>query len=123
MWGALRQAPLSGFVGGRNGECGRQGPISGDIDRIGIVIVAYNAAPTLASVLDRLPAGFRSRVAEVVVCDDASSDCTYAVGKDYQADTDLPLTVIRRPQNLGYGGNQKAAYRWQSNTGSTSRAA
>ena len=81
-------------------------------DRIGIVVVAYNAAPTLASVLDRLPASFRSKVAEVVVCDDASSDCTYAVGKDYQADTDLPLTVIRRPQNLGYGGNQKAAYRW-----------
>ena len=81
-------------------------------DRIGIVVVAYNAAPTLTSVLDRLPASFRSRVAEVVVCDDASSDCTYAVGKDYQADTDLPLTVIRRPRNLGYGGNQKAAYRW-----------
>ncbi len=48
----------------------------------------------------------------MVVCDDASSDCTYAVGKDYQADGDLPLTVIRRPKNLGYGGNQKAAYKW-----------
>jgi glycosyltransferase involved in cell wall biosynthesis/ubiquinone/menaquinone biosynthesis C-methylase UbiE len=81
-------------------------------DRIGIVVVAYNAASTLAAVLDRLPQGFRHRVAEVVVCDDASSDCTYTVGKEYQADTDLPLTIIRRPQNLGYGGNQKAAYRW-----------
>jgi glycosyltransferase involved in cell wall biosynthesis len=81
-------------------------------DRIGIVVVAYNAASTLAAVLDRLPASFRSRVAEVVVCDDASSDCTYTVGKEYQAETDLPLTIIRRPQNLGYGGNQKAAYRW-----------
>src|SRR5277367_4246638 len=80
--------------------------------RIGIVVVAYNAASTLAAVLDRLPASFRSKVADVVVCDDASSDCTYSVGKDYQAETDLPLTVIRRPQNLGYGGNQKAAYRW-----------
>jgi glycosyltransferase involved in cell wall biosynthesis len=48
----------------------------------------------------------------VVVCDDASGDCTYAVGKEYQADGDLPLTVIRRPRNLGYGGNQKAAYKW-----------
>jgi glycosyltransferase involved in cell wall biosynthesis/ubiquinone/menaquinone biosynthesis C-methylase UbiE len=81
-------------------------------DRIGIVVVAYNAASTLAAVLDRLPKSFRSKVADVVVCDDASSDCTYSVGKDYQAETDLPLTVIRRPQNLGYGGNQKAAYRW-----------
>jgi glycosyltransferase involved in cell wall biosynthesis len=84
----------------------------GHSDRIGIVVVAYNAASTLATVLDRLPNSFRSRVAEVVVCDDASSDSTYAVGKEYQAGTDLPLTIIRRPQNLGYGGNQKAAYRW-----------
>src|SRR5579863_1696803 len=80
--------------------------------RIGVVIVAYNAASTLAAVLDRIPDGFRARVADVVVCDDASSDCTYTVGKEYQGETDLPLTVIRRPQNLGYGGNQKAAYRW-----------
>ncbi|MDA8148573.1 MAG: bifunctional glycosyltransferase/class I SAM-dependent methyltransferase [Actinomycetota bacterium] len=80
--------------------------------RIGVLVVAYNAASTLAAVLDRLPPAFRERVTEVVVCDDASSDCTYTVGKDYQAQTDLPLTVIRRPQNLGYGGNQKAGYRW-----------
>ena len=80
--------------------------------RIGVVVVAYNAASTLAAVLDRLPVTFRKRVAEVVVCDDASSDCTYAVGKEYRETTDLPMTVIRRPQNLGYGGNQKAAYRW-----------
>ena len=25
---------------------------------------------------------------------------------------DLPLEIIRHPQNLGYGGNQKAGYRW-----------
>jgi len=29
-----------------------------------------------------------------------------------QARPDLPLEVIRRPVNLGYGGNQKAGYRW-----------
>ena len=80
--------------------------------RIGVIIVAYNAASTLAAVLDRLPVTFRARVADVVVCDDASSDCTYTVGLEYQKNGDLPLTVIRRPQNLGYGGNQKAAYRW-----------
>jgi glycosyltransferase involved in cell wall biosynthesis len=81
-------------------------------ERVGVVIVAYNAASTLAAVLDRIPKSFRSRVAEVVVCDDASSDCTYTVGLEYQKTADMPLTVIRRPQNLGYGGNQKAAYRW-----------
>ena len=80
--------------------------------RIGVVVVAYNAASTLTQVLDRLPESFRSRVADIVVCDDASQDDTYTIGVEYQADSDLPLTVIRRPQNLGYGGNQKAAYAW-----------
>jgi glycosyltransferase involved in cell wall biosynthesis len=80
--------------------------------RIGIVVVAYNAVSTLAQVLDRIPADFRSRIEEVLVCDDASQDSTYLVGLGYkQVVTDLPLTVVRHPRNLGYGGNQKAAYR------------
>ena len=84
----------------------------GSGERIGVVVVAYNAASTLAAVLDRLPQSFRARSPEVIVCDDASSDCTFTVGTEYQKTSDLALTVIRRPQNLGYGGNQKAAYRW-----------
>ncbi|MGH7722503.1 MAG: glycosyltransferase [Candidatus Dormibacteria bacterium] len=80
--------------------------------RIGIVVVTYNAVATLAKVLDRIPSAFRSRIEEVLVCDDASQDSTYLVGLGYkQVVTDLPLTVIRHPHNLGYGGNQKAAYR------------
>lgn len=80
--------------------------------RIGILVVAYNAATTLASVLDRVPKDFRSRISEVFVCDDASGDSTYLVGLGYkQLSDDLPLRVIRHPENLGYGGNQKAGYR------------
>jgi glycosyltransferase involved in cell wall biosynthesis len=80
--------------------------------RIGILVVAYNAASTLASVLDRIPKSFRSRVTQVFVCDDASDDSTYLVGLGYkQLSSDLPLTIIRHPRNLGYGGNQKAGYR------------
>jgi SAM-dependent methyltransferase len=80
--------------------------------RVGVLVVAYNAAATLAEVLDRLPAGFRSRVDHVLVGDDASTDDTYEVGLGYRSLSDLPLTVIRHPQNLGYGGNQKSGYRW-----------
>ena len=80
--------------------------------RIGILIVAYNAASTLAQVLDRIPRDFVPRIDRVLVTDDASTDATYLVGLGYQQTTDLPLTVIRQSQNLGYGGNQKAAYRW-----------
>lgn len=84
---------------------------------IGVIVVAYNAAGTLEAVLDRIPPKFRSRVSEVVVCDDASSDGTYSVGVEYQRRCDFPLTVLRRPRNLGYGGNQKAAYRWAIDNG------
>jgi 2-polyprenyl-3-methyl-5-hydroxy-6-metoxy-1,4-benzoquinol methylase len=85
-------------------------PVSGP--RIGILVVAYNAASTLASVLDRIPKPFRSRITQVFVCDDASDDSTYLVGLGYkQVATDLPLTIIRHRENLGYGGNQKAGYR------------
>jgi glycosyltransferase involved in cell wall biosynthesis len=80
--------------------------------KIGILVVAYNAATTLASVLDRVPEAFRPRITQIFVCDDASDDSTYLVGLGYQqVFPDLPLTIIRNPRNLGYGGNQKAGYR------------
>ena len=80
--------------------------------RIGLLVVAYNAASTLANVLDRVPKDFRPRISQVFVCDDASDDSTYLVGLGYKQTTeDLPLTIIRHPSNLGYGGNQKAGYR------------
>ena len=88
--------------------------------RIGILVVAYNAATTLASVLDRIPPSMRSRIEEVVVADDASPDSgsTYLVGLGYQTrGSDLPLTVVRREVNLGYGGNQKAGYRYAIDRG------
>ncbi|MEO6571280.1 MAG: bifunctional glycosyltransferase/class I SAM-dependent methyltransferase [Ilumatobacteraceae bacterium] len=80
--------------------------------RIGVLVVAYNAASTLASVLDRLPQEFRSRVDHVLVCDDASHDATHLIAVGYQTISDLPLTVVKHPRNLGYGGNQKSGYRW-----------
>jgi glycosyltransferase involved in cell wall biosynthesis len=78
---------------------------------VGVLVVAYNAQHTLASVLDRLPASFRTTVDQVLVCDDASTDATHEVGLAYQATSDLPVTIVRHPRNLGYGGNQKSGYR------------
>ena len=80
--------------------------------RIGILIVAYNAALTLQRVLDRIPASFRQRTTKVFICDDHSHDSTYLVGLGYkQLTPELPLEVIRNTRNLGYGGNQKLGYR------------
>jgi glycosyltransferase involved in cell wall biosynthesis len=74
--------------------------------RIGILVVAYNAASTLDKVLDRIPAEVRPDIEEVIVSDDHSQDSTYLVGLGYQQLSDLPITLIRQPTNLGYGGNQ-----------------
>jgi glycosyltransferase involved in cell wall biosynthesis len=80
--------------------------------RIGILVVAYNAESTLRATLDRVPAGFRERIAEVIVLDDASSDETFARGRAWAERPDTPSTlVVRHTKNLGYGGNQKAAYK------------
>ena len=81
--------------------------------RIGILVVAYNAASTLARVLERIPAGFRHRISGILVSDDHSADSTYLIGLGYKEfDPGLPLEVVRNPRNLGYGGNQKVGYRW-----------
>ena len=83
-----------------------------------LLVVAYNAASSLAGVLDRIPSDFRHRVTTVMVFDDHSDDSTYLVGLGYrQVTSDLPLEVIRHPQNLGYGGNQKAGYRRAADLG------
>ena len=81
--------------------------------RIGILVVAYNAAGTLAEVLDRIPASFRPEIETVLVGDDHSQDSTHLVAVGYQQTVaDLPMVVERHDQNLGYGGNQKWGYQW-----------
>ena len=61
--------------------------------------------------LDRIPPIFSRRVAEVIVCDDASHDDTFDLGRSWAMRGDTPNThLLRHTKNLGYGGNQKAAY-------------
>ena len=80
--------------------------------RIGVLVVAYNAASTLADTLNRIPADFRDRIDELIICDDASGDRTWEAGLAWRKDNRaVPTTVVRHLANLGYGGNQKAGYR------------
>jgi glycosyltransferase involved in cell wall biosynthesis/ubiquinone/menaquinone biosynthesis C-methylase UbiE len=80
--------------------------------KIGIVVVAYNAASTLAATLDRIPAELLPRIAEIIISDDASHDETFDHAKRWSAQAQSTrTTVVRHTKNLGYGGNQKAAYR------------
>jgi glycosyltransferase involved in cell wall biosynthesis len=80
--------------------------------RLLILIVAYNAESTLATVLDRLPAVVLTDFdCEVLVIDDASDDRTFERGLSYrQSHTALSITVMRNQSNQGYGGNQKVGY-------------
>ncbi len=81
--------------------------------KIGILIVAYNALTTLTKVLKRITPDVWSNVEEIAVFDDASDDSTYELAVGMKAMRDLAkLHVMRHPKNLGYGGNQKAGYRY-----------
>jgi glycosyltransferase involved in cell wall biosynthesis len=89
--------------------------------RIGALVVAYNASTTLRSVLDRIDPAFRPRIAGVLVSDDHSADDTYDVGVEARRElAGLPITVVRQPRNLGYGGTRSSATGGPSSTGSTS---
>jgi len=81
--------------------------------RIGILVVAYNALATIVPVLKRIPPSVWNNVEEVVVFDDASQDSTFELAMGLKTVCDLPkLQVLRHSKNLGYGGNQKAGYRY-----------
>jgi len=85
--------------------------------RVGVLVVAYNAASTVAATLARLPKTFVEQVDHILVCDDASADDTYQVAVDFKSRSQWPLTVVRHETNLGYGGNQKAGYKWAQDHG------
>jgi glycosyltransferase involved in cell wall biosynthesis len=82
--------------------------------RIGVVVLAYNVAPFLSHVIERIPASVLNRIEELIVLDDASDDDTPRVAQALKATPQLAdkLTILRNPTNLGYGGNQKRGYRY-----------
>ncbi|MHA3772250.1 glycosyltransferase [Verrucomicrobiota bacterium sgz303538] len=86
--------------------------------RILIFIVAYNAEKTIESVLDRIPPELRNRNVEVLIIDDFSRDRTFHTGlKRESREGDFRVTILRNPENQGYGGNQKLGYRYAIDNG------
>ena len=80
--------------------------------RVAIIVVAYNAESTLIQTLDRIPPEVRHSVDELFILDDASDDRTHELARAWAAaHTGFETVVIRHTRNLGYGGNQKVAYR------------
>lgn len=80
------------------------------VERVAIVIPAFNEAPHLPDLLARCRAVQPERI---VVVDDASTDATPGVLADQQAHfrDDPPLVVLRNPRNLGKQGSVRRALR------------
>ena len=86
--------------------------------RLLIFIVAYNAETTIEKVLGRIPQSLPSEDVEILIIDDFSRDDTFVNGLRYQQrDSAFKITVLRTPENQGYGGNQKLGYRYAIDNG------
>lgn len=82
--------------------------------RLLIFIVTYNAEKTIEKVLSRIPPDLFSDPrleTEILIIDDESKDSTFDRSLDFkQSFNSCPLTILKNPRNLGYGGNQKLGY-------------
>jgi glycosyltransferase involved in cell wall biosynthesis len=81
--------------------------------RVLIFIVMYAAQRHIASVLTRIPPGlFDDPDVECLIIDDASPDESTKAADAWIAEHGRGrITLLRNPQNQGYGGNQKLGYR------------
>ena len=80
--------------------------------KIGILVVAYNAESTIKNTISRIPNQFLNLIHEILISDDKSLDSTTLAAKELKSNSDLPITIVTQPVNLGYGGNQKFGYYW-----------
>lgn len=81
--------------------------------RIGIFIIAYNAAQTLIDAYRRIPPSLKKSAKEIYCFDDCSDDNTYYSALGYKISHKIKkFNIYKNPKNLGYGGNQKRGYRY-----------
>ena len=82
------------------------------MNKIGVLVVAYNAESTIETTLNRIPADFINKIDAILISDDNSRDLTSERASEFAKTSNLPIHVISQPINLGYGGNQKFGYSW-----------
>ena len=82
------------------------------VNKIGILVVAYNAESTIETTLNRIPPEFVHKIDSILISDDNSKDLTSERASEFAKQSNLPIHVISQPINLGYGGNQKFGYSW-----------
>lgn len=72
------------------------------MDKVIVVMPAYNAEKTIPQTLSDIPERYRS---DIILVDDCSSDRTVEVARRFG------IKVVQHSSNKGYGGNQKTCYR------------
>ena len=82
------------------------------MNKIGVLVVAYNAESTIETTLNRIPTDFINKIDAILISDDNSRDLTSERASEFAKTSNLPINVISQPINLGYGGNQKFGYSW-----------
>jgi glycosyltransferase involved in cell wall biosynthesis len=82
------------------------------MNKIGILVVAYNAESTIESTLNRIPKDFVRDIFSILISDDQSQDLTSIKAREFAGKSSLPIDLVVQPINLGYGGNQKFGYSW-----------
>lgn len=103
--GSSDERPLDGGSGDRPADLAAMSKTTG------IAILAFEAAPTIVSVLDGVLGTAGELTDALLVADDASIDGTYDEASRWAGTRDR-IDVIRNGCNLGYGGNQKVAFAW-----------
>jgi len=79
--------------------------------KVGVLIVAYNAASTIQTVLSRIPPSAWEKIDEVFIFNDASQDDTLRQAAAFRESPYADkVRIFSNAVNLGYGGNQKRGY-------------
>ena len=86
-------------------------------NRIMIFIPAYNCAPQLPRVIEKINAEVQRYVQEVVVVDNQSSDGTAEVAKSALQSLAIKATVLRNQENYNLGGSIKRAFLYALDNG------
>ncbi|HEX5257603.1 MAG TPA: glycosyltransferase [Sphingomicrobium sp.] len=71
---------------------------------VSVAMATYNGAKYIREQLDDL-AGQTRLPAELVICDDGSSDDTLAIVEEFAAAAPFPVHIHRNPERLGYRAN------------------
>lgn len=81
--------------------------------KLGLAVLAYEAAETIEGVLGDLGPVAVEHDGRVLVADDHSHDATVETSRRWAtAHPRIDVQVVSNPSNLGYGGNQKTAIAW-----------